>query len=329
MTRSRPALLLLLIPLAGADAPRPDAYRSPIALALSADGSRILVANQGSGTVALVDPSAGKVVAEVVTGDKPAGVAFSKDGRHGVVTHWYGYDLAILDVRPDRLSVVGRVVVGPEPRGVVLSGDGKTAYVAVGASNEVAKVDLDTKTVTGRLVVGREPRGLAITPDGKRLVAGNSRSQTVSIIDVNGWKVERTIPMEGDNLRQVTIDDKGEYAYVVNMRNRGMATIANNIDLGWVLGQRLTRIKVDGSEPFETVALDPKGQAVADVHGVAVRRDGRGLAVSSGGTHELLLFRTDKPLPWRPNGSRDLIPGELLQNNGRASCEWACADRRR
>lgn len=318
-----PRPVLVFLPLAtllvvGADAPRPDAHRSPIALALSADGARLLVANQGSGTVALVDPTAGRVVAEVATGDKPAGVALSRDGRRGVVTHWYGYDLAILDVRPDGLAVVGRVSVGPEPRGVALTGDGKTAYVALGASNEVARVDLGTRTVTGRLAVGREPRGLAISPDGKRLVAGNARSQTLSVIDLGAWTVERSIYMEGDNLRQVAIDSGGDHAYVVNMRNRGMATTPNNIDLGWVLGQRLTRIKIDGSEGFETVALDPKGKAVADVHGLAIRPDGKALAVSSGGTHELLLFRAEaNPLPWRPNGSRDLIPVELLKNDGR------------
>src|SRR4051794_19840557 len=118
----RPSLLTLpfaTLLMIGADAPGPDTHRSPIALALSVDGSRLLVANQGAGSVALVDTAAGRVVAEVATGDRPAGVALSRDARRGVVTHWYGYDLAILDVRPDGLSVVGRVSVGPEPRGVV------------------------------------------------------------------------------------------------------------------------------------------------------------------------------------------------------------------
>ena len=54
------------------------------------------------------------------------------------------------------------------------------------------------------------------------------------------------------------------------MRNRGFATTANNIDLGWVLGQRLTRVALDGSEPFATLSLDPRGKAAADAHGVAV-----------------------------------------------------------
>src|SRR5262245_26580765 len=147
-------------------------HRSPISLAISADGGRLLTANQSSGSVSLIDAASGRLLDEVVTGDKPAGVSISADGLRGGVTHWYGYDLAILAVGSDRLRIIGRVEVGPEPRGVVLSHDGRTAFVAVGVSNEVVRVDLESRQITGRLMVGREPRGIAITPDGTRLLVG-------------------------------------------------------------------------------------------------------------------------------------------------------------
>ena len=102
------------------------------------------------------------------------------------------------------------------------------------------------------------------------------------------------------------------------MRNRGFATTKNNIDLGWVLGQRLTRVPLDGSVSFGTLSLDTQGKASSDAHGVAVSRDLRFVAVSCGGTHEVMIFRTDlKPLPWRPNSSRDLLAPELLKKDGR------------
>ena len=295
-------------------------HRSPIALALATDGRRLLTANQTSGTVSLVDPASGRVLDEVATGDKPAGVAIARDGRRGVVTHWYGYDLAILEVGPDRLKVVGRVEVGPEPRGVVLAPDGRTAYVAVGASNEVVRVDLDAREVVGRLTVGREPRGIALTPDGGRLLVANARSHNLSVIATAGWTVERTLSLEieGDNLRQVALDPDGQVGYVASMRNRGFATTRNNIDQGWVLGQRLIRVALDGSDEFATLSLDPRGQAAADAHGAAISPDGRFLAVSCGGTHEVMIFRTGpRRLPWRLGSSRDLIPVELLNNDGR------------
>src|SRR5206468_11576489 len=123
-------------------------------------------------------------------------------------------------------------------------------------------------------------------------------------------------PVRGDNLRQVAISGDGKTGYVANMRNQGFATTANNIDVGWVLGQRLTRVPLDGSEPFSTLSLDPRGKAASDAHGAAVRRDGRLLAVSCGGTHEVMIFRTDlSPLPWRTAGSRDLIDPALLSGD--------------
>ncbi len=297
-----------------------EPHRSPIALTLSADGSRLLTANQTSGSVSLVDTTSARVIAEVKTGEKPAGVALSRDGKRGAVAHWYGDDIAVLEVGADTLKVVGRVAVGPEPRGVAMTADGAIAYVAVGVRNEVIRVDLDKKEVTGRLPAGREPRGVAITPDGSRLLVGNARSHNLTVIMTASWAVERTIEIQGDsaNLRQVAVSPDGSTGYVAHMRNQGFATTAGNIDLGWVLGQRLSRVPLDGSAPFSTLSLDPQGQAAGDAHGVAVSPDEKYLAVSCGGTHEVMIFRTDlKRLPWRANGSRDLIAAELLAPDGR------------
>ena len=134
---------------------------------------------------------------------------------------------------------------GPSREAWCFRRDGKTAYVAVGVANEVAKVDLDSREVTARVSVGREPRGIAISPDGSLLLVGNARSQNVSVVSTRSMGVLRTIPIEGDNLRQVAISADGKHGYIANMKNRGFATTANNIDLGWVLGQRLTRVDLD------------------------------------------------------------------------------------
>jgi len=320
MTRSIPRLALaaFLLSLSNARGVEPATVRSPIALAISNDGGRVLTANRLSGTTSMVDLHSGLVVGEVAVGSQPMGVAWSRDGKVAVVTDWAGGDLAILDVKADGLAVVGRVALGPEPRGVAIAPDGKSAYVALGIRDEVARVDLSSRTVTGRVKVGREPRGLAITPDGSKLLVGNARSKSLNVIDVLGWAVEQTAAIDGDNLRQIAIDAAGKLGYVANMRNRGFATTKNNIDLGWVLGQRLTRVTLDGSEPYETLSLDPQGLAAGDAHGVALSADGKYLAVSCGGTHEVMLFKADgKPLPWRPSNSRDLMAAELLKNDGR------------
>ncbi|RUL87914.1 hypothetical protein TsocGM_10195 [Tautonia sociabilis] len=297
-----------------------EPHRSPVALALSADGTRLLTANQTANSVSLVDPKAGMVLDEIPTGEKPCAVALSADGRRGAVAHWFGYDLAILAVGDEGLQVVSRVAVGPEPRGVAMTPDGSTAYVTVGVANEVVRVDLDRAEITGRVAVGREPRGLALSPDGDRLLVGNNRSAEMTIVRTADLTVERTIPIRGGaNFRQVAIDPTGEFGYVANMENRGLATTDRNIDLGWVLGQRLTRVPLASAEDdYATQSLDPQGQAVGDVHGLALSPDGRFIAIAAGGTHEVLLLRTDRGrLPWRTGGARDLIHFSLLGGDGR------------
>ncbi|MFM7131477.1 MAG: YncE family protein, partial [bacterium] len=80
-----------------------SADKSPVSLALIDGGKRLLTANQTSGSVSLVDVPARKVLHEMATGNKPAGVAVSRDGKTAVVTHWFGYDAAILTIEGDKL----------------------------------------------------------------------------------------------------------------------------------------------------------------------------------------------------------------------------------
>ena len=107
------------------------------------------------------------------------------------------------------------------------------------------------------------------------------------MIDTRSWKVTTNLPVQGDNLRQISFAADGKTAYLANMRNRGFPTTKNNIDLGWVLGQRLTRIELASPAPeFSTLSLDPQGKATSDAHGAAVSPDQKLLAVSLGGTHD-------------------------------------------
>ena len=175
------------------------------------------------------------------------------------------------------------------------SADGSTAFVAVGVANEVARVDVDSQRRSpDRCHVGREPRGIALSPDDSRLLVGNC--------PVAGRLAHRRQGLDGpeddpDRRRQPAA---GRHQLPTARRDTsptcGIArfpTTRNNIDLGWVLGQRLTRVPLDDSESFGTLSLDTQGKAASDAHGVAVSHDEKFLAISCGGTHEVMIFRTD------------------------------------
>src|SRR4051812_44850556 len=96
-----PLVLTVAAPAVDDAGPRDDQpHRSPIALALSDDGGRLLTANQTSGTVSLVDTGSGRVLDEGATGEKPAGGAISKGGTPRGGPHRFGGDPGVLDVGP-------------------------------------------------------------------------------------------------------------------------------------------------------------------------------------------------------------------------------------
>src|SRR5579862_7215945 len=295
----------------GSPTDEPD--RSPIDLALSADGHYALTANATSDTVSLVDLRAGRVTAETRVGRRPFCVALTPDGRRAVVTNQYADTLDLLDVGPSTLRVVRTIPVGDEPRGVAISHDGACAYVALSGEDAVAFVDLTAGKVVARLPVGTEPWHVALTPGGKRLAVGNARSMDLCVIDVAACKIAYTVRLRGRNVRHIAVSPDGAWAYVPHISERGRPAIKENIDRGWIVGNRLSRCPLQEEGPREALALDTEGAAVGDVDGVAISPNGRVIALTAGGTHELLLLQL--PLPFVAyGGPADLIEPELLNH---------------
>ena len=281
--------------------------RSPSSLALSADGRWAVTANTTADTVSLVDLEQGAVTAEVSVGRRPLAVAWS--GKRAVVSNSLSESVTVLEVAPPDLHVIGTVAVGYQPRGVAVAGD--RAYVALSGDDAVSVVDLGALALVGRAAVGEEPWHLALTPDGKRLAVGDARSMDVRVVDTESLRTLHTVRLKGHNVRQLAVSPDGSWAYVANIAERGGRTNREDIDKGWVLGSRLSRVPLREEGPREAIALDPRGEAVADVDGVAVSPDGQVIALCAGGTHELLLLR--QPLPFVAfGGPGDHIEPELL-----------------
>jgi YVTN family beta-propeller protein len=301
--------LWLLVLLAGA-APDPERDRSPGDLALSPDGRWALTANRTSESVSLVDLAEGKVVAEVRVGNHPYGIDWR--GATAVVSAFHDDRIAVLDVTPPKLSVVATIPVGNEPRGVILAPDASRAYVVVSGENAVDVVDLKTQRRAARVAVGVEPWHAALAPDGKHLLIGNAGSGDVSIVDTDALKVTAQLALGGRNLRRLAITPDGAAAYVAHIADRGASTTLQNIERGLVIDNRVGRVTLDGKA--QAMGLDMKGFGAADPEGVAVSPDGTRLAITLGGTRDILLLAL--PLPFAAEAG-EFIPEALLRDKAR------------
>jgi len=298
----RLAALLLLLTVVPQDAVERD--RSPRDLALSPGGKWAVTANATAGSVSLVDLEKGVVATEVAVGRRPEGIAWA--GARVVVANHLADSITILDADPPKLTVAATVEVGDEPRGVAIAGD--QAFVVLSGEDAVAVVDLVERKVTARVAVGTEPWHATLSPDGRRLVVGNTRSRDVSVIDTAKLAVERTVRLNGRNVRRAAVSPDGASAYVPFAGELGFPTGKADIENGWVIANRLGRVALDREEPRTAIALDARKDAMADLEAAAVSPDGQTIALAAGGTHELILLRL--PLPFAAR-TRDHIDPKL------------------
>jgi DNA-binding beta-propeller fold protein YncE len=293
-----------------------QADRSPVDLALTPDGALLLVANQSSGTVSLVRVSDGVILDELPCGARPAAVALTPDGHTALVTASHGGQLSLFSLKEGRLHPAGEVALENEPHGIAVSPDGKLAYVALSAGSAVAVVNLETRQVETQTAVGQWPRYLCLTPDGTRLAVGCSGEGGISVVDTAKREKIFSSKFVGLNIGHLAASADGRYAYFPWMVYTDRPITQGNIREGWVLGNRLARVRLDEPARREAIALDPRGKAVADPHGMALSPDEKWLVFSASGTHELVALKTEG-LPLRPDGPGDHMKADLAADQDR------------
>jgi len=267
----------------------PQRDRSPIDMVL-VEGDRLAVtANETSDSLSLVDLAASRVLQEVSLPGRPAAVT-ARQGRVVATAAWSG-DLAVFDLSGERLVPRGKLHLGFEPRGVALAADRRTAYVALGSGGDVAVIDLEDLKVVARIPVGRWPRACALSPDDSRLVVALSGEKSLAVVDTEKRTTLYTESFGGIDPGQVRVADDGKYAYLPWMVYRQNVITASNIRLGWVLGSRIGRVRLDGPARREAITLDPQGEAVSDPYGLDLTPNGAWLVATGSGTHELLVYR--------------------------------------
>jgi YVTN family beta-propeller protein len=172
----------------------PPTNSKPIAwprdIALSADGSRMLVALNLADNAAIVDTKSHDV-SYVKVGSYPYGAALTPDGTRGYISNEADGTVSVIDM--DGKSKIADVQVGPHlshPEGMAMDPSGKRLYVAVAHQDVIAVVDTASNAVERTLSVGRpqgigtEPTALAVTQDGCRLMSADSGEDAIAVFSL-------------------------------------------------------------------------------------------------------------------------------------------------
>jgi len=192
----------------------------PQKLAVSPDGTQLLVPLNLANSAAIVDLNHSDQVRYVPTGSYPFGAAIVPGGKVGLVTNEAAGTLSVIDLQGG--TKLTDITVGPplsHPQGVVADAAGARAYVAISASDEVAVIDLKARTVERTISVGRPaglgtmPVALALDPAGDRLFVAESGADEIAAIRLPGgstapaldWTVVGRIPTADQPQAVVTV----------------------------------------------------------------------------------------------------------------------------
>lgn len=150
----------------------------PKFLAVTPDGSKLLVSNWISYTLSVVDTATGQETAQVKLGRYPRGIAVSPDSSLAYVAVMGSRDIAIVDLSDNTVEWMRGV--GSSPRHLVIDPEGRYLYATLNGDGTVAKIDLDTRAVVARVRTGSQPRSMSIAEDGRSLYVVNYESDSVS-----------------------------------------------------------------------------------------------------------------------------------------------------
>jgi DNA-binding beta-propeller fold protein YncE len=170
------------------------------------DGAeKILVADEFSDDVLLIDPVSGKVLTRfdlanhsVVPSAYPIAISVTHDGRRAFVALWNESAVVELDLHTGAvtgsvalLAPSSQILPSSHPVAITLSPDEKTLYVALANRDAVAAVSVAGKTLRlariydtrlpGQRYFGAMPDAVAVSSDGKMLYAANSGSDAVAV----------------------------------------------------------------------------------------------------------------------------------------------------
>ena len=163
----------------------------PEGVTTAPDGT-VWVTSEAEHRAYAVDPEKG-VLGFVTTGIRPRAIAFTSDGKLGVVGGELDASVTLFD--PKERTVIARITIPSSggkpvrPMGVAIDAKSTRAFVTTGRGGSIAIIDLGKRVLDGMIEnVGARPWGIAVGRDGL-LYTANGPSNDVSVVD----PIERTV----------------------------------------------------------------------------------------------------------------------------------------
>jgi YVTN family beta-propeller protein len=275
--------------------------------------------------VMVVDPVAGKQVADITGLHGTHCVVFSSDGVHGYITDGGGNAVAKFNRKTNTIEKT--IPAGTGPDGAVFEPVTRTVWAFNGHSHNVTVIDTNTDTVVATVELPGKPEFPVADGHGNVYDNIEDKSEIVKL-DANAHTVTATwstMPCEGPSGLAIDPDHRRLFAVCDNT----MAVV--DADSGKVVATPATGDGPDASRFSKTdqVAFSPNGGSgtLTIVHEdspdsftvaqtLATKRGARTMAMDPDGSHVYLVTaefgpRPAAPTPDNPHQRPPIVPGSF------------------
>jgi YVTN family beta-propeller protein len=207
----------------------------------------LLVANKGTQGLGIIDPIAGRQIAEIpeggVTGHE---ITTSPDGRTAYVPIYGnsgvglpgtdGQTMAVIDLASRKVVHVVDFGKGVRPHLPVFGPKDGLLYVSTELEKSISIIDPATLKIVGSIPTGQEQSHMfAITRDGHRAYTANVGPGTVSVLDLDARKVLTVIPVSGQVQRiSLSVDDRLAFTSDVTKPQLAVIDTTSNTVKTWI-----------------------------------------------------------------------------------------------
>ena len=305
--------------------------RRPTALAVSADGKTLVVANRDRGSLSLIDVAGQKVVGEQTIGKRLSDVVRLPDEQGFLATDERGNELIWVQLASGKFDVRQRLKVSPYPVALSLSAVQGKAAIASLWPRQLTLVALPTKDqpqlrTTHVLDLNFAPRKSLWLEQEQRLIVADGFGGAIAVVDPGEGKLlfERRFP--GHNIRGIALSADGDKVLLAHQMLNDLAnSIQNDIHWGLLMSNDLRYLRITSllDEKRELYAgghmfpLGVAGRGAADPAEVVVAADGQAI-VALAGTNEVAIGRESEYTLERAKVGRNPVALELSPDGKQA-----------
>ncbi|MCK5802994.1 MAG: hypothetical protein KAI66_09190 [Lentisphaeria bacterium] len=263
------------------------------AIALTLDGSILVVVNPDSNSVSILDADMLLVKAEIHVGVDPKTVAVDRQGRHAYIACQGSDCVSVIDIAA--LEVIDTWSVGDRPTGVALSPNGYILAVSEFGDDAIRLIDIASSETVASVPVTDRPYGLAFTPQGKSLVVTHLLRGNVTIVDLDNLSCTSVSTwMNVAPAPAVTINAEGSRAYLPQTMAHGLGRNTQFDNTVFAKVSVIDLLQTTHSTG-EHISLPEKDQPVGLPWDVALARDDTELWVVNAASNDLSIINIEDP----------------------------------